>query len=45
MDETKVRVREMQEMGLERKIGPDHEGPLCHDICHTAGLNKYLFIE
>lgn len=32
-------------MGLERKRGPGDKGPLCHDIWHIVGLNKYLFTE
>ena len=32
-------------MALERKTGPGHPGLLCHDIWHTVGLNKCLFIE
>lgn len=35
----------MQDMGLERKTGPGHEGPLCHDIWHIVWLNEYLFTE
>lgn len=28
INENEVRVRDMQEMGLERKTGPGHPGPL-----------------
>ena len=35
----KSRVQEMQEMGLERRIGSGHGGPLCNDILYSGAQN------